>query len=408
MARQSGLFDVDERLRLSGIGDQLETFAAVVDFEMFRPELVAALNYSDGSKGGRPPFDPVLMFKILVIQAQNNLSDDRAEFLINDRLSFMRFLGLGLGDKVPDAKTIWAFRERLTKAGAIEALFARFDRAIRGEQANAMGPREPVHGYIPLSGQIVDASLVSAPKQCNTEAEKKAVKEGRIPEEWTAKPAKLRHKDRDARWTLVTGQGAPARGRLPARRHRDPGLRLQEPRQHRPPARLHPEMGRDRGQPPRRPDTAARAARHDQHRHDGLGRQRLSLESKRGLHGAPRLPRPGPPPQAEGPADAVPHPPRQRQPLKRPRGDPARLRTPKGTDGSLHPNDRHRPRPGEDRTGEPHLQHPAAGPSRPKRRDSMSHSLKTRPNSTRQSSHPPGSRPPAALRSPSPQPETGW
>ncbi len=75
---------------------------------MFQPELEAALRYGDGSKGGRPPFDPVMMFKILVIQAQNNLSDDRAEFLINDRLSFMRFLGLGLSDRVPDAKTIWA------------------------------------------------------------------------------------------------------------------------------------------------------------------------------------------------------------------------------------------------------------------------------------------------------------
>jgi transposase, IS5 family len=207
MARQAGLFDVDERLRrLSDIGDQLEAFAAVVDFEMFRPELVAALNYSDGSKGGRPPFDPVLMFKILVIQAQNNLSDDRAEFLINDRLSFMRFLGLGLVDRVPDAKTIWAFRERLTRAGAIEALFARFDRAIREA------------GYIPMSGQIVDASLVSAPKQRNSEDEKKAVKEGRIPEDWKAKPAKLRQKDRDARWTLVFGK---ARLREDGSRHAD-------------------------------------------------------------------------------------------------------------------------------------------------------------------------------------------
>jgi transposase, IS5 family len=207
MARQPGLFDVDERLRrLSDIGDQLEAFAAVVDFEMFRPDLVTALNYSEGTKGGRPPFDPVLMFKILVIQAQNNLSDDRAEFLINDRLSFMRFLRLGLGDKVPDAKTIWAFRERLTRAGAIEALFARFDRAIREA------------GYIPMSGQIVDASLVSAPKQRNTDAEKKAIKEGRVPEDWQAKPAKLRQKDRDARWTLVFGK---ARLREDGTRHAD-------------------------------------------------------------------------------------------------------------------------------------------------------------------------------------------
>ena len=92
---QPGFFDFDERMkRLSDIGDQLEAYAETVDFEMFRADLVKALNYSDRAKGGRPPFDPVLMFKVLVIQAQNNLSDDRNEFLINDRLSFMRFLGL--------------------------------------------------------------------------------------------------------------------------------------------------------------------------------------------------------------------------------------------------------------------------------------------------------------------------
>ena len=118
MAGQPGFFDVDDRLkRLSDLGDQLETFRWVVDFELFRPELNAALAYSDGSEGGRPPFDPVMMFKIPLIQATNNLSDEHAEFLINDRLSFMRFLGLGLSDRVPDARTIWLFREKLTKAG---------------------------------------------------------------------------------------------------------------------------------------------------------------------------------------------------------------------------------------------------------------------------------------------------
>ena len=195
MAKSPGLFDVDERLRrLSDIGDQLEAYAAVIDFEIFRPDLDAALSYSDAAKGGRPPFDPVMMFRILIIQAQNGLSDDRAEFLINDRLSFMRFLGLRLTDKVPDAKTIWAFRERLIRAGAIEALFARFDLAIREA------------GYIPMSGQIVDASLVSAPKQRNTESEKQDIKAGRVPEEWRDKPAKLRQKDMDARWTVQFGK----------------------------------------------------------------------------------------------------------------------------------------------------------------------------------------------------------
>src|SRR5271155_2091034 len=102
MRGQAGFFDVDERLRrLSDLGDQLLAFAKVVDFEIFRPELVKALSYSDGLQGGRPPFDPVMMFKILVIQAANSLSDERAEFLINDRLAFMRFLGLGLADRGP-------------------------------------------------------------------------------------------------------------------------------------------------------------------------------------------------------------------------------------------------------------------------------------------------------------------
>ena len=206
MRGQPGFFDVDDRLkRLSDMGDQLEAFGFAVDFEAFRPELVAALSYSNGSQGGRPPFDPVMMFKILVIQAANNLSDERAEFLINDRLSFMRFLGLSLADRVPDARTIWLFRERLTKAGAINALFDRFDTALRAA------------GYIAMSGQIVDASLIAAPRQHNTDDEKKAIKEGRIPDSWRDKPAKLRQKDRDARWTVKFTKAKPREdGSLPS------------------------------------------------------------------------------------------------------------------------------------------------------------------------------------------------
>jgi IS5 family transposase len=191
MLGQPGFFDIDERLkRLSDLGDQLEAFAGAVDFEIFRGDLVKALAYSDGSQGGRPPFDPVMMFKVLVIQAANSLSDERTEFLISDRLSFMRFLGLGLSDRVPDARTIWLFREKLTKAGAIQALFDRFDATLRAS------------GYIAMGGQIVDASLIAAPKQRNSEEEKNDLKEGRIQEDWKAKPAKLRQKDRDARWTV--------------------------------------------------------------------------------------------------------------------------------------------------------------------------------------------------------------
>ena len=221
MRGQLEFFDVDDRLnRLSDLGDRLEAFRAAVDFELFRAELNVALSYSDGSEGGRPPFDPVMMFKILVIQATNNVSDERAEFLINDRLSFMRFLGLGLADRVPDARRIWLFREKLTNAGAIKTLFQRFDATLR--QA----------GYIAMSGQIIDASLVAASPQNNSEDEKQAIKGGRIPNDWKDKPAKLRQKDRDARWTVKFSK---------AKRRRLDRLRL----------RLHPPMdcNRRRGCP---------------------------------------------------------------------------------------------------------------------------------------------------------------
>lgn len=117
------------------------------------------------------------MFKILETQTINALSDERAEYLINDRLSFMRFLGLGFSDRVPDAKTIRLFRERLTKAGAIASLFERFDCMMREA------------GCIPMSGQIVDASRCAAPRQRNTNVEKAEIKAGRIPERWEDQPA---------------------------------------------------------------------------------------------------------------------------------------------------------------------------------------------------------------------------
>ena len=93
--------------------------AAVVDFEPFRYRLEKALKRSDGAKGGRPPYDPVLMFKVLVLQALYNLSDDQAEFQIRDRLSFMRFLGLNPGVQSPDAKTIWGTVRANAPAGQL-------------------------------------------------------------------------------------------------------------------------------------------------------------------------------------------------------------------------------------------------------------------------------------------------
>ena len=198
MVRQAGFFDVEERLReLSSKGDDLERIAALVDFTLFRPELERAVPRADGAKGGRPAFDHVLMFKILLLQAMHGLSDERCEYLIKDRLSFMRFLGLGLADPVPDANTIWAFREALKRAGAVGRLFAQFDATLRAA------------GYLAMGGQIVDATIVAAPKQRNTEAERAAIKAGQIPEAWAEKPAKLRQKDRDARWTVKFSKAKP-------------------------------------------------------------------------------------------------------------------------------------------------------------------------------------------------------
>jgi len=127
-------FDGDERLKaLSAAGDPLERLQGVIVFEAFRCYLEAALSRSDRAKGGRPPYDAVLMFKVLVLQTLYALSDEQTEYQLKDRLSFMRFVGLALHDPVPDAKTIWLYREQLARAGAAERLFARFDSLLRGE-----------------------------------------------------------------------------------------------------------------------------------------------------------------------------------------------------------------------------------------------------------------------------------
>jgi IS5 family transposase len=195
MADQRGLFDLDERYAaLSKAGDPLERLAAMVDLEVFRAELDAALRRSDRAKGGRPPFDAVLMFKVLILQALYGLSDEQAEFQVMDRRTFGRFLGIDDGGRVPDATTIWRFREALVRAGAVETLFERFDEHLRSA------------GYLAMGGQIIDASIVAAPRQRMTHEERRIVKGGGIPQDWKAKPAKLARKDRDARWTLKRGR----------------------------------------------------------------------------------------------------------------------------------------------------------------------------------------------------------
>jgi IS5 family transposase len=185
---QRSFFGLAEQLEaLSKHGDPHEVLDRTVDFEYFRGWLVEGLGYGDGSKGGRPPFDPVSMFKALILQAQHNLSDARMEFMIRDRLSWMRFLGFDLGGTTPDENTIRLFRDKLTDSGTLKRVMKAFDWQLRKK------------GYIPMSGQIVDASLVPAPKQRNTDGEKEAVKAGKSAKEiWPDEPNKAAQKDTNA------------------------------------------------------------------------------------------------------------------------------------------------------------------------------------------------------------------
>ena len=196
MADQRGFFDLDERYRaLSAAGDPLERLGAVVDFEVFRCDLEAALARSERTKGGRPPYDAVLMFKVLVLQTLYSLSDDQAEYQILDRRSFGRFLGLDDGDKVPDSKTIWLFREQLTRAGTLDRLFDRFDAVLNDR------------GYLAMGGQIVDATIVEGRRPRLTNTEKATIKGGGTPEHWSK--ARRAQMDRDGRWTLKRGRKKP-------------------------------------------------------------------------------------------------------------------------------------------------------------------------------------------------------
>lgn len=194
----AGLFDVDERhSKLTLLGDPLVALNAMIDWEAFRGDIETARErareHSRKSAAGAKPIDAVLMFKILVLQQLNNLSDDRIEYQIRDRLSFMRFLGLNLEDRVPDAKTVWLFRETLKQQGAGEGLFKRFDEQLAAQ------------GLIAKGGQMIDATFVEVPKSRNSREDNAKLKAGELPESWDKDDPATQHmrrqKDTDARWT---------------------------------------------------------------------------------------------------------------------------------------------------------------------------------------------------------------
>jgi IS5 family transposase len=195
---QLGFFDADKRLAaLSAKGDPLEAIDRLVPWESFRGDIEAVVLTPEAerkSTAGRKPIDAIVLLRMLILQSLYNLSDEQVEYQVGDRLSFTRFLTSGIEDCIPDGTTLWLFREKLAKAGVIEKLFDRFDRYLGAK------------GYIARGGQIVDATIVSVPKQRNTREENEAVKSGQTPEAWEKKPAKNRQKDKDARWTKKHGR----------------------------------------------------------------------------------------------------------------------------------------------------------------------------------------------------------
>jgi IS5 family transposase len=195
---QNSLFDLENRYAsLSKTGDPLERLNAIIDWEIFRPILERMDKKERKSKAGRKPTCRILMFKMLVLQRLNGLSDERLQYQVTDRLSFMRFLGVELAGNVPDARTVWAFRESLKEHQLVDALFDRLNQALAEL------------GIELKSGQIIDATFVPVPIQRNGRENNALIKAGAVPVEWgqsTEQPSKLAHKDTDARWTKKGGQ----------------------------------------------------------------------------------------------------------------------------------------------------------------------------------------------------------
>lgn len=191
--KQLDLYAILDKLeRLKNLKSPLDDFNKFINWEIYRKSLSSMYSYFKG-KGGRPPYDPVLMFKIVFLQKLYNLSDDEMEYQLLDRISFQKFVGLELGDSIPDSKTIWFFRERLKEYDMSENLFNELFKWIEEQ------------GKLVKNGSSIDGSLVDAPKQRNTREENKQIKEGQIPAEWFNFPHKLAQKDVDADWKLKNG-----------------------------------------------------------------------------------------------------------------------------------------------------------------------------------------------------------
>ena len=184
---QLSIFDHSDYLdALSKHKDPLEKLDATFNWEVFRPILDRLLKKDRKSNAGRPPYDALMMLKVILLQSLYGLSDAQTEFQIIDRYTFKRFLNVKTESDIPDEKTIWLFKERLGNEG-VKRLFRKFSSLMDGA------------GFAAKKGSIVDASFVEVPKQRNTHDENEMIKEGKVPEDWSK--SKRRQKDTDARWT---------------------------------------------------------------------------------------------------------------------------------------------------------------------------------------------------------------
>lgn len=192
--KQPDLYAILDKLeRLKNLKSPLDDFNKFINWEIYRKSWSSMYPYFKG-KGGRPPYDPVLMFKVVFLQKLYNVSDDEMEYQLLDRMSFQRFVGLEIGDSIPDSKTIWFFRERLKEYDMSKNLFNELFKWIEEQ------------GKLVRKGSSIDGSLVDAPKQRNTREENKQIKEGQIPAEWVKFPHKLAQKDVDADWKKKNGK----------------------------------------------------------------------------------------------------------------------------------------------------------------------------------------------------------
>jgi len=165
--------------------DPLKKLDQAINWKQFKAIIDKKFRTERKSNAGRPPFDYILMLKIIVLQSLYGLSDQQAEFQILDRYTFKRFLGIERDEQVPDEKTIWLFKERLGEDG-IRKIFDRFNTSLIGA------------GFTAKRGSMIDATFVDVPKQRNSRDENDQIKDNEPPEDWPDE--KRRQKDVDARW----------------------------------------------------------------------------------------------------------------------------------------------------------------------------------------------------------------